>query len=212
METPQWLVVNKPGGLLVERSLYDFPSVEVEVENYLKAQSMRPFVGIVHRLDRAVSGVLLVAKKKQALKLLNEQFRDRKVKKRYWALVENAPPQAQGLLSGWLLKDQLQKKAFIFEQQRTGTLACSLEYKSLGQKSGLTWLEIDLHTGKFHQIRAQLAAIHCPIAGDEKYGATSSSYARDAIALHARSLGFFDPSTGKWVEAVAEPPKGWEGY
>lgn len=204
-ETPQWLAINKPAGLLVEHSQWGYPSVEDEVMAYLAEQTRKPFVGIVHRLDRAVSGALLLAKKKQTLKDLNEQFRQHTVKKQYWALVEKAPEEAAATLSGWLWKDQQNKKAILYDHQVSGALACSLAYRTLQVSAAGAWLEIDLHTGKFHQIRVQLAAIGCPIVGDEKYGA-SKEYLPDAIALHACRLVFTDPITHEKVIITAPKP------
>lgn len=204
-ETPQWIAVNKPAGLLVEHSQWGYPSVEDEVMAHVSTQTRKPFVGIVHRLDRAVSGALLLAKKKQALKDLNEQFRLHTVKKQYWALVENVPEQSAATLSGWLWKDQQNKKAILYDYQTPGALACSLEYRTLQTTAAGAWLEIDLHTGKFHQIRVQLAAIGCPIIGDEKYGA-KQLYMPDAIALHACRLVFADPITHEKVIITAPKP------
>ncbi|NUQ25354.1 MAG: RNA pseudouridine synthase [Saprospiraceae bacterium] len=189
-ETPQWIAINKPAGLVVERDKYGYPSAEEEVRAYLRKQNKRePFVGIVHRLDRPVSGVLLLAKKKSALKQLNEQFRLRQVQKVYWAVVENRPPGDQGLLEGWIQKDVMGKKAVYSKEAVKGALPCSLSYKLLAEAEGRYLLEIIPHTGKFHQIRVQLAAIGCPIIGDQAYGSTVE-YASNAIALHARVLSF----------------------
>lgn len=191
-ETPQWLAVNKPAGLVVERDRHGYPSVEEEALDYLRKQSKRePFVGIVHRLDRPVSGVLLLAKKKSALKDLNEQFRQRQVKKVYWAAVDQRPPKDQDLLEGWIQKDASGKKAVFTTKAAKGAFPCSLNYRLLASSKDRYLLEIIPHTGKFHQIRVQLAAIGCPIIGDSTYGSTVD-YAPNAIALHAAQLTFFD--------------------
>jgi 23S rRNA pseudouridine1911/1915/1917 synthase len=188
-ETPHWIAINKPAGLVVERDRHGYPSVEEEVSTYLKRGKREPYVGIVHRLDRPVSGVLLLAKKKSALKQLNEQFRLRQVKKVYWAVVENRPPSDQGLLEGWINKDAVGKRAVYSKEAGKGALPCSLSYKLLAEAEGRYLLEIIPYTGKFHQIRVQLAAIGCPIIGDQAYGSTAV-YASNAIALHARVLVF----------------------
>lgn len=189
-ETPQWLAVNKPAGLVVERDRHGYPSVEEEIFEYLRKQNKRePFVGIVHRLDRPVSGVLLLAKKKSALKILNEQFRLRQVKKVYWAVVANRPPAIQGEAEGWIMKDEVGKKAVYSSAFTKGAYPCSLSYRQLAEAPGRFLLEIIPHTGKFHQIRVQLAALGCPIIGDVTYGSTVD-YAPNAIALHARVLVF----------------------
>jgi len=196
-ETAQYIVINKAAGLLVEHSPY-YPSVEDQVRQYLLTKEPRkePFVGIVHRLDRAVSGVLLLAKKKSYLKAFNEQFRERKVKKTYLAWVENRPANTEALLSHHLLIDKSEKKSQAFAKAQKGSVEVSLSYKVMDAKDDRYLLEIDLHSGKFHQIRAQLQAIGSPIIGDKKYGSTRDFYV-DAIALHACRLEVLEPISGE---------------
>lgn len=201
----KWLLaVNKPANLLVEHSPH-FPSVEDWAQHHISRQEKKPFIGIIHRLDRAVSGVLLLAKRKAALKDLNEQFRERQVQKIYLALVEKAPPNQQGTLTNWLRKDQAAKKAIVFDKPVEEAVKCSLDYRLAGKNASGFILEIQLHTGKFHQIRAQLATIGCPILGDVKYGATLP-YRAGLIALHAWKLSFKDPLTGDQVLLEAPIP------
>lgn len=203
------LAVHKPAGLLVEKSPL-YPSVEAWTENYLLSQTPQPFVGIVHRLDRTVSGVVLLAKRKTALKDLNEQFANRQIAKQYLALVENQPPSSEALLTHWLQKDLKNKKALIFNKPNKDAVKCELKYTYNGSTELGYLLAIDLITGKFHQIRAQLAAIGCPILGDAKYGATRP-YLPEAIALHAWKLSFIDSFNGETqiVEAPVTPTFGW---
>lgn len=196
--------MNKPGGLLVEHSPH-FPSVEDWAQHYISKHEKKPFVGIIHRLDRSVSGALLLAKRKAALKDLNEQFRERQVQKIYLALVEKTPPQAQGTLTHWLCKDQAAKKAIVFDKPVKDTAECRLDYQIIGKNNAGIILEIQLHTGKFHQIRAQLAAIGCPILGDRKYGA-ALPYQPEAIALHAWKLRFRNPLTNDQIMLEAPVP------
>lgn len=206
----KWLLaIDKPAGLLVEKSSH-YPSVETSVENYLLSQTPKPFVGIIHRLDRPVSGVVLLAKKKAALKDLNEQFATRQITKQYLALVENQPSQSAALLTHWLQKDLKNKKALVFKKPHMDAVKCELKYQYYKQTEIGYVLEIELLTGKFHQIRAQLAAIGCPILGDTKYGATRP-YLPEAIALHAWKLSFKDPFNGEMqmVEAPVAPTFGW---
>ncbi len=198
------LAINKPPGLLTERSPY-FASVEDWTAHYLQKNTPKPFVGIVHRLDRVVSGALVLAKRKAALKALHEQFRERRVEKIYWALVENAPVAAAGTLQHWLRPDPKHKKAVLSEANHQEAALCHLDYKMVRRTERGALLEIRLHTGKFHQIRAQLAAIECPIVGDAKYGATSV-WQPDSIALHAARLQFTDPCTQQTVRIEAPPP------
>jgi 23S rRNA-/tRNA-specific pseudouridylate synthase len=206
-ETTNYIVIDKPAGLLVEKSPY-FPSVEQWVYDYLKANEPRkePFVGIVHRLDRPVSGVLLIAKKKSYLKAFNEEFRLRQVKKTYQAWVEKKPKETSATLKHWLIIDQKAKQSYAFAKATKNAVEVSLSYSLLDIYSEKNILEIDLHTGKFHQIRAQLSAIDCPIVGDSKYGATLS-FQKEAIALHACRLALKDPIAN--VNLVFECSKNW---
>ncbi|MBK7872969.1 MAG: RluA family pseudouridine synthase [Saprospiraceae bacterium] len=201
----KWLLaINKPAGLLVEHSAY-YPSVEDWAKSYIAKQEKQPFVGIVHRLDRAVSGVLMIAKRKAALQNLHEQFRERQVQKTYLTLVEKMPPDENGMLTHWLRKDLPSIKAFIFDKPTENTQECRLSYRVVEKKSIGILMEIDLHTGKFHQIRAQLAHIGCPILGDIKYGSTVS-YQPDAIALHAWRLRVAEPMNGEILTIEAPIP------
>lgn len=195
-ETAQYLVINKPNGLLVEQSPY-FPSVEAWAAAHILHQQPRrtPFVGIVHRLDRSVSGILLIAKKKSYLQAFNEQFRLRQVTKQYVALVENQPTKASATLQHFLSIDKKAKKAIITPRKIADAHEVSLSYEVLATNASQSLLSIDLHTGKFHQIRAQLSAIGCPIVGDIKYGA-NTPFVAEAIALHAKQLTVTDPQTG----------------
>ncbi|MDX1939506.1 MAG: RNA pseudouridine synthase [Saprospiraceae bacterium] len=202
-ESKWLLVINKPAGLPVEHSPY-YSSVEDWANNYVAKQETKPFIGIVHRLDRAASGVLLIAKRKAALQNLHEQFRERQVQKTYLALVEKAPPKIEETLNHWLRKDLQLKKAHIFNKPTDKAQECSLNYRVLQKQLPGTLLEIDLYTGKFHQIRAQLAYIGSPIFGDAKYGATIP-YQADAIALHAWRLRFKDPMNNEMILEMEAP-------
>jgi 23S rRNA pseudouridine1911/1915/1917 synthase len=212
-ETPHLLAVNKPAGLLVERSLHGYASVEDWAAQYLGQAVRRPFVGIVHRLDRPVSGVLLLARKPSTLKQLNEQFRLRQVRKTYLAIVESAPPQAAGELLHWLLKDQKNKRAEVVAPQHKSAFECQLRYRLLAESAARYLLEVEPFTGKFHQIRVQLAAAGCPILGDVKYGGHAIEQ-QDAIALHAWKLEFSLPPSGEKTETTAPPPaeKIWSAF
>jgi 23S rRNA-/tRNA-specific pseudouridylate synthase len=159
----------------------------------------------VHRLDKPVSGTLLIARKRSVLKILNEQFATRAVGKTYMAIVSSAPPAAEGELKHWLIKDDEAKKANITDQRTQLSVEVKLTYKVLAQKEGKTLLEIDLLTGKYHQIRAQFAHIGCPIIGDEKYGSTEK-YIDGALALHASKLTFTHPIDGNVMAVVAPTP------
>jgi 23S rRNA pseudouridine1911/1915/1917 synthase len=203
-QTAHYTVINKPAGLLVEHSMY-YPSVEdwLLAEMQKKDARKTPFVGVVHRLDRPVSGVLLMANKKSYLKAFNEQFRLRQVQKTYRALLENTPSMPSKTLKHWLIEDKKAKQSFAFDKTIKNAVEVALSYKIIAQRGNQCVVEIDLHTGKFHQIRAQFAAIGCPIVGDLKYGATLP-YQQDAIALHAYRLSINEPLTGERLEFMAE--------
>lgn len=203
-ETADWLAVNKPAGISVEKTKGADDTLEDLVYAYLSTQKRQPFVGIVHRLDRVTSGVMLLAKKKSALQQLNALISERKMSKIYLGLTEQLPTLPEGELTHWLYKDQLQKKAFVFDQAAADRQVCRLQYRVLPD-TGKNILEINLLTGKFHQIRAQLAAIGCPIVGDKLYGA-SSTLAPNAIALQAMQLSFTDWTSGELIVLQAPSP------
>jgi 23S rRNA pseudouridine1911/1915/1917 synthase len=203
-ETSGLLAIDKPAGLNVER-WPGFPSVEDWAADYLGAGRRAVFVGIIHRLDRPVSGVLLLAKKKSALLALNEQFRQREVAKSYQALVERPLPEASGELMHWLRKDQVAKRAYAYDAPAPQAQEARIRYRQLEVTPWGVALEIRPDAGKYHQIRVQLAAAGSPIVGDMLYGA-QSAFAPDAIALHAASITFFDPAGGQEVTVAAPPP------
>lgn len=208
LETRQYLVLDKPHGLNVERLPQGFPSVEGWVENYqLQAGVKKPYTGIVHRLDRPVSGALIVAKKKSALKELHEQFREHRVRKVYLAYVEGSPTKAAAELVHWLEKDQFNKRAIAHLRETKNAVKGILSYRILANFPAVSLLEIQPLTGKFHQIRAQLSQIGCPIVGDHKYGA-KMPYHPEGIALHAHRITFTDPAEGQ--EVTVKAPK-WTG-
>lgn len=200
------MVVDKPQGLMVEEAARG----QLSVIRFLKKEFALDLRGNnilqnVHRLDKPVSGTLLIARKRSVLKILNEQFATRSVGKTYMAIVSVAPPAAEGELKHWLIKDDEAKKANITDQRTQLSAEVKLHYKVLAQKGGKTLLEIDLRTGKYHQIRAQLAHIGCPIVGDEKYG-SAEKYIDGALALHASKLTFTHPIDGNVMTVEAPTP------
>ncbi len=211
LETANYILINKPTGWVVEQNPFETQSVEATLFKYLAEKKKKPFVGIVHRLDKVTSGVMIVAKKKSTLKWLNQQFATRQVQKEYWAIVENRPILAEGELVHWLEKDQKNKRAILYNAQKKETTSCHLTYKILTSTEEATLLQIRPSTGKFHQIRAQLSSIGCPIVGDTKYGATKE-YEKNGIALHAFSLEFNDIDQENIQKITANPPKNkwWE--
>ena len=205
-ETPHWLALNKPAGLIVERNPFEKPTVEDLVWDYLSSTKTKPFLGIVHRLDRVTSGVLLMAKKKSSLKKLNEQFSRKQVRKTYLAVVENRPEKETAVLKNWLRKDQQNKRALIYRTEKKDAVEVSLEYRLTKENDNGFLLIVQPRTGKFHQIRAQLAAIGCPIVGDTKYGASNSTKSQ-TIALHAWKLAFRQPESGEALMLDAPLPR-----
>lgn len=203
-----WLAINKPAGMLVEDNPWEANNLEKLLREHLAKTSKKPFVGIVHRLDRVTSGIILIATKKQALKALNEQFRLKTIKKMYRARVQGIPKPAEGTLRHWLETDRRQKKALVFDTRRSTAKEAVLNYHSIATHNGQTLLEIELLTGRFHQIRAQLAAIGHPIAGDSKYGA-ALVFESPGIALQAFELHFTDPATGEAVSIQLPQPEGF---
>ncbi len=180
------LVCNKPTGLMVEPDRNNFPNLLQQVKNYLKectGESM-PYVQHLHRLDRPTSGVILFTKQKEHLRNLSEQFANRTVSKFYVALTKNAPKENSGLLEHWHRKEK--KKAVLVSEDTPFAEKAILQYKVQPHKEFFIW-EIKLHTGKFHQIRVQLASLGCPVLGDQLYGSTDL-YRENAIALHAAKL------------------------
>lgn len=189
------LVIDKPAGLMVEPDRNQNPNLLQHVKNYLekslpKGESV--YAQHIHRLDRPVRGIVLFTKKREVLKDLSEQFAERKVKKFYQALTEHAPNLKQGRLEHWHRKEK--KKAALYDHEIEYSEKAVLDY-TVTQLSGNKFLwNIELHTGKYHQIRAQLASLNCPIIGDEMYG-SNLSYQENAIALVASKLIFRHPVT-----------------
>jgi 23S rRNA pseudouridine1911/1915/1917 synthase len=202
-ENANWLAINKPAGLIVERNPFESPTVEELVFDHLASKTKKPYVGIVHRLDRVTSGVMIFAKKKSILRKLNEQFAQQKNQKTYLAITESVPSEKTGTLRHWLYKNQKEKRADIFHRPGENRKEVVLTYKLLKEWKGMALLEITPLTGKFHQIRAQLAAINCPVLGDVKYGA-QQPYETLSVGLHAWKLQIQDPVSNE--DLILEVP------
>ncbi|MBC7450139.1 MAG: RluA family pseudouridine synthase [Cytophagales bacterium] len=212
-EDPYILVMNKPCSLMVEPDRNGHPNLLQQVQKYIR-NTQHPnkevYVQHVHRLDRPVSGIVLFAKKKSMLKVLSEQFAQRTVKKQYQALTVSAPIQSSGVLENWLFKDTKIKKAIIYPEETPETDTVRLSYSTTSFTDEFTLWNIDLHTGKYHQIRAQLGALGCSILGDALYG-SDFDYAPNAIALHAHVLEFIHPSTEEPMHMEAPAVWGFKG-
>ncbi|MCQ2225835.1 MAG: RNA pseudouridine synthase [Paludibacteraceae bacterium] len=202
------IVVNKNCTEIVQGDKTgDKPLSEI-VQEYLKEKYAKPgnvFIGVTHRLDRPVSGLVVFAKTSKALSRLNEMFRTHNLTKRYWAIVKNMPPKDEELLTNYLVRNERMNKTFVYDKQVKDSKLSKLSYKVIAKSENYYLLEIDLMTGRHHQIRAQLAHIGCPIKGDLKYGFDRSN--KDGgISLHARNVKFIHPVSQKEIDIVAPVP------
>ena len=200
------LAVNKPTGLLSQDSGTGLRNMEDWAREWVRVDKNKPgsvFLNAVHRIDKAVSGGVLFARTSKALSRLNEDIRNRNCKKIYHALVEGVPEKPSAELIHWIAHEH--HRAEVCKEGDKGAQRAVLRYRTLKQLGNLTLLEVDLETGRYHQIRAQLAAIGCPIAGDEKYGAKLVSGEKD-IALHHAQLGITHPTSRESVVIKAPYP------
>ena len=172
------IIVSKESGEIVQGDKTGDQPLPETVKQYLKTKYNKPgnvFVGVVHRLDRPVSGLVTFAKTSKALSRLNEMFRNGDVHKTYWALTRNCPPAESGRLVHWLRRNEQQNKSYASDREVPGSKKAVLDYKVIGRTDNYTLIEVKLLTGRHHQIRCQLAAMGCPIKGDLKYGARRSN-------------------------------------
>ena len=202
------IVVNKrPGDIVQGDKTGDKPLSEV-VKSYLKEKYNKPgnvYLGVVHRLDRPTSGIVLFAKTSKALPRLNKLFQEKAAQKTYWAIVKNAPPKKSDTLVHFLKRNPKQNKSYAHIKEVPESKKAILEYRLLKKLDNYFLLEVDLHTGRHHQIRSQLSAIGSPIKGDLKYGFDRSN--KDAsIHLHARELKFIHPVKKEEIHIIAPPP------
>ncbi|MCC4230663.1 RluA family pseudouridine synthase [Zunongwangia profunda] len=202
------IIVNKRVGDIVQGDKTgDKPLSEV-VKAYLKEKHNKPgnvYLGVVHRLDRPTSGIVLFSKTSKALPRLNKLFQQKDAKKTYWAVVKNRPPKDQDILVHYLKRNPKQNKSFAHKNEVPDSKKAILEYRILKELDNYFLLEVDLKTGRHHQIRSQLSAIGCPIKGDLKYGFDRSN--KDAgIHLHARKLEFIHPVKKEPIIVFAEVP------
>lgn len=202
------IIINKlPSEIVQGDKTGDVPLSEY-VEQYLKAKYNKPgnvFVGVTHRLDRPVSGIVMFAKTSKALSRLNAMFNEKKIVKHYWAVVKEKPPQEKATLIQYLTRNEKMNKSFISDITKPGAKQASLRYELLGNADNYYLLQVQLHTGRHHQIRSQLAFMGCPIKGDLKYGFPRSN--PDAsIHLHAVSIAFEHPIKKEFLYQIAKPP------
>jgi len=204
------LVVNKHAGDLVQSDPDGTEAIEDQIKAMIKIRDHKPgavFLGVVHRIDRPVSGAVVFAKTSKALARLNEMIRTGRIKKSYWAITENRPTDEEGSLRHWIVRNAKTNRSHAHQRPKSDGKEALLDYRVLGASTNYTLLEVDLKTGRHHQIRAQLSAIGCSIKGDLKYGAKRSN--KDGgISLHSRRVEFEHPVGGKIISITAPVPKG----
>lgn len=204
------LVVNKHPGDLVQPDPSGDPALEEQIKAFLVARDRKPgdaFLGVVHRIDRPVSGAVLFAKTSKALTRLNEAMRSGEIRKTYWAVVEQLPAEPEGELRHYLLRDGRTNRSHLYASPRAGAKEARLRYRVICRSDRYALVEVELLTGRHHQIRAQLAAIGAPIRGDLKYGAARSN-AGGGISLHSRAVEFIHPVRREPLRVVAPVPAG----
>ena len=202
------IVVNKNSGDLVQGDKTGDQPMSEALKEYIKEKYQKPgavFLGVVHRIDRPVSGVVIFARTSKSLTRMNEFFREKKVHKTYWAVVKNRPSEDRGTLIHYLKKDEAKNKSKAYDHEVAGSSRSWLDYKVIGQSDNYFLLEITPHTGRHHQIRVQLAAMGCPIKGDLKYGFDRSNE-NGSIHLHARHIRFTHPVKKEEIHITAPVP------
>lgn len=202
------VIINKlPSQIVQGDKTGDRPLADL-VKDYIKVKYEKSgdvFLGVVHRLDRPVSGAVIFARTSKSLTRLNALIKNREISKTYWAVVKNKPPRECDTLVNFLRRDEVRNKSFIAGENTRNAQRASLSYTLVGNSDNYYLLQIDLQTGRHHQIRAQLAGIGCPIKGDLKYGYPRSN-SDGSIHLHARKLNFIHPVTLNPVSILASTP------
>lgn len=210
------IIVDKSSSEIVQGDKTgDKPLAEM-VKEYIKQKYHKPgnvFLGVVHRLDRPVSGLVVFARTSKALARLNEMFRTKEVHKTYWAIVGNCPSAEEGELVHWLVRNEKQNKSYAYDKEKPEAKKAILDYKLIGRSERYFLLEVDLKTGRHHQIRCQLAKMGCPIKGDLKYGSPRSN-PDGSICLHARRVRFVHPVSKQEIDVTAPVPEGnlWHSF
>lgn len=210
------IAVNKRAGDIVQVDDTGDEPLDEKVKQYIAKKYNKPngaFLGVVHRLDRPVSGVILFAKTSKSLDRINRMFKSREMHKTYWAVVRNRPQITEGTLIHWLIKDSKKNVTRAYDKEVKGSLRAELSYKLIGELNGYSLLEVNPVTGRPHQIRVQLSTLGCPIVGDNKYGYPRGSL-KKSICLHARKLAFEHPVKKELVNIFARLPQDgfWERF
>ena len=202
------IALNKKVSELVQGDKTGDISLDIQVKEYLKIKYHKQgnvFLGVVHRLDRPASGVLLFARTGKALTRLNDLFRNNEINKKYWAIVKNKPTSRSGLLLHYLVRNQDQNKSYAYDKLVPNSKEARLRYEIHARSERYFLLEIDLYTGRHHQIRCQLSKINCPVKGDLKYGYERSN-TDSGISLHAREIQFIHPVKKEPLHIIAPVP------
>ena len=203
------IIVFKESGEIVQGDKTGDTPLSETVKAYIKEKHHKPgnvFLGVVHRLDRPVAGLVVFAKTSKALSRLNGMFRDGDIHKTYWAITKNRPAEPEATLVNWLVRNEKQNKSYVYDHEVPGSKKSVLEYRVAGQTENYNLLEVKLLTGRHHQIRCQLAAIGCPIKGDLKYGARRSN-PDGSISLLSRHVAFVHPVSQELVSVDSPLPK-----
>lgn len=202
------IIVSKRSGEIVQGDKTGDRTLADDVKQYIKEKYAKPgnvFLGVVHRLDRPVWGLVVFAKTSKALSRLNDMFRTGDVHKTYWAITQNCPAEPEATLTDWIRRNEKQNKSYAYDREVPNSKKAMLHYKVIGRSDNYTLVEVNLMTGRHHQIRCQLANIGCPIKGDLKYGARRSN-PDGSISLLARRIEFVHPVSKEKIYAEAPLP------
>lgn len=210
------IIVYKQSGEIVQGDKTGDKPLSETIKEWIKEKYAKPgnvFLGVVHRLDRPVSGIVVFAKTSKALSRLNNMFRNGEVRKTYWAMVQTAPNMPEATLTNWLMRNEKQNKSYVYNNEMPNAKQAILKYKTIGQTEHYTLLEVNLLTGRHHQIRCQLAAMGCPIKGDLKYGARRSN-PDGSISLLSHKVEFIHPVSKQKIVVVSPLPteKVWDNF
>ena len=203
------IVVNKPVAELVQGDRTGDVTLSDKVKLYVKKKYKKPgdvYLGIPHRLDRPTSGIVIFARTSKALERLTKMFAERQIQKTYWAVIQTRPRELEETLENYLVKNEEKNRSHIAQSDKKGGKFAKLSYRYLCETARNFMLEIDLHTGRHHQIRAQLGYVGCHIKGDLKYGSKNAN--KDSgIHLHARKVSFIHPVKKERIEIIAPVPQ-----
>ncbi len=210
------IIINKAAGEIVQGDKTGDKSLCDTMKQYIKEKYAKPgnvFIGLPHRLDRPVSGIVVFAKTSKALERLNAMFRDGNVKKIYWAITKGRPLPAEGEISSWIVRNEKMNKSFSHPKEVKGSKHALLYYRHIASSQSYSLIEVELKTGRHHQIRCQLSSIGCPIKGDLKYGAQRSN-PDGSISLHARYIEFTHPVSKELIKVTAPLPADrlWQSF